>query len=98
MQYEFESKVTLWDANPKFFLATVPTKYYDELKELGDATRRGWGAIRVDVWIGKTGFQTSIFPDAKKNAYDLPLKASVRKAEGIVEGSTVFVQLELVDF
>ena len=98
MEYEFKSKVTLWDANPKFFLASVPTKYFAELKELGDANRRGWGAIRVDVWIGKTGFQTSIFPDAKKKTYDLPLKASVRKAEGIVEGSTVFVQLELVDF
>jgi hypothetical protein len=97
MQYEFESKVTLWDANPKFFLATVSTKYFDELKELGDANRRGWGAIRVNVWIGKTGFQTSIFPNSKRT-YDLPLKAAVRKAEGIAEGSNVLVQLELVDF
>ena len=98
MQYEFKSKVTLWEANPKFFLATVPTKYFNELKELGDANRRGWGAIRVNVWIGKTGFQTSIFPDGKKKTYDLPLKASVRKAEQIVEGSTILVQLERVDF
>ena len=98
MQYEFKSKVTLWEANPKFFLATVPTKYFKELKELGDANRRGWGAIRVNVWIGKTGFQTSIFPDGKKKTYDLPLKASVRKAEQIVEGSTILVQLELVNF
>lgn len=98
MKYKFKSTVKLWDANPKFFLASVPTEYFAELKELGDANRRGWGAIRVDVWIGKTGFQTSIFPDSKNMTYDLPLKASVRKAEGIVEGSTVSVQLELVDF
>ena len=97
MQYEFKSKVTLWSANPKFFLATVPGKYFKELKEVSDATRRGWGAIRVNVWIGKTGWQTSIFPNGNKT-FDLPLKAAVRKAEGIVEGSEVFVQLELVDF
>lgn len=98
MQFEFESKVKLWDANPKFFLATVPKKYFDELSEVGETLRRGWGSIRVNAWIGKTGFQTSIFPDYNKKTYDLPLKASVRKAEGIVEGSKVFVQLELVDF
>jgi hypothetical protein len=97
MQYEFKSKVTLWAANPKFFLATVPSKYFTELKEISDATRRGWGAIRVNVWIGKTGWQTSIFPNGNKT-FDLPLKAAVRKAEGIVEGSEVNVQLELVDF
>jgi hypothetical protein len=98
MQYEFKSKVTLWEANPKFFLATVPTKFFEEIKEVSDATRRGWGAVRVNVWIGKTGWQTSIFPTNSTKTFDLPLKAAVRKAEGIVEGSEVFVQLELVDF
>ena len=98
MQFEFKSKVTLWESNPKFYLATVPKKYFEELAEVGEALRRGWGSIRVNAWIGNTGFQTSIFPDYNKKTYDLPLKASVRKAEGIVEGSTVLVQLELVDF
>jgi len=97
MQYEFKSKVILWDANPKFFLATMPKKYFNEVKEVSDALRRGWGAVRVNVWIGKTGWQTSIFPNSK-GYFELPLKAAVRKAEGIVEGSEVFVQLELVDF
>ncbi len=38
MHYEFKSKVTLWEANPKFFLATVPTifstKYARSAKRL----------------------------------------------------------------
>ncbi len=97
MHYEFKSKVTLWEANPKFFLATVPTIFFDEIREVSGATRRGWGAVRVNVRIGKTEWQTSIFPNSKRT-FDLPLKAAIRKAEEIVEGSTVYVQLELVDF
>ena len=97
MQYEFKSKVTRWSANPKFFLVTVPKQYFKELQEVGDVNRRGWGAIRVNAWIGKTGWQTSIFPNSG-GTYEMPLKAAVRKAEGIDEGSVVFVQLELVDF
>lgn len=97
MHYEFTSKVVLWEHNPKFFLAIVPTKYFDELKEMSDAFRRGWGAVRVEVTIGKTTWQTSMFPNSKRT-FDIPLKAAVRKAEGIVEGTTVRVRLELVDF
>ena len=97
MRYEFKGKVTRWQANPKFFLVAMPKKYFKEINELGETLRRGWGSVRVSAWIGKTGWQTSIFPSSD-GTYEMPLKASVRKAEGIEEGDTVFVQLELVDF
>ena len=97
MKYEFRGKVYRWPSNPAFFLVDMPKKYFKEIAEVGEVNRRGWGAVRVTAFIGRTSFTTSIFPDSS-GAYSLPLKASVRKAEGIVEGSTVFVQLELVDF
>ena len=97
MKYEFRGKVYRWPSNPAFFQVDMPKKYFKEIAELGEVNRRGWGAVRVNAFIGRTSFTTSIFPDSS-GAYSLPLKASVRKAEGIVEGSTVLVQLELVDF
>ena len=97
MKYEFRGKVYRWPSNPAFFLVDMPKKYFKEIAEVGEVNRRGWGAVRVNAFIGRTSFTTSIFPDSS-GAYSLPLKASVRKAEGIVEGSTIFVQLELVDF
>jgi hypothetical protein len=98
MKYEFRGKVYRWPANPAFFLVDVPKKFFKEISQLGEANRRGFGSVRVNAWIGKTGFATSIFPDSATQTWALPLKQSVRKAEAIDEGSMVFVQLELVDF
>lgn len=97
MHYEFKGKVTRWEANPKFFLVAMPKKYFKEINQLGETLRRGWGSVRVNAFIGRTAWQTSIFPSSA-GTYEMPLKASVRKAEGIEEGSTIFVQLELIDF
>lgn len=51
-------------------------------------TQRGWGQIPVLVTIGETNWQTTIFP-SKKRGFDLPIKASVRKAEHIREGDSI---------
>lgn len=58
--------------------------------------RRGFGSIRVRARIGKTDFATSLFPSKEKGGFLLPLKASVRKAERLGEGSTANVTLSLV--
>jgi hypothetical protein len=57
--------------------------------------RRGWGAVRVKATVGKTSWSTSIFPDTKTNTYLLPLKASVRKREGIFVKDQVGIVLEV---
>ena len=55
---------------------------------------RGWGSLKVVVTIGESRWSTSVFP-AKETGWILPVKASVRKAEGLVEGEAVEVMLEL---
>ncbi|WP_436793855.1 DUF1905 domain-containing protein [Actinospongicola halichondriae] len=49
------------------------------------------------VTVGATTWATSVFPDSKRSAYILPMKKAVRKAEGIDDGDTVSIGLELVD-
>ena len=51
--------------------------------------RAGWGSVPVEVTMGKTTWRTSIFPDSKSGTYILPLKAAVRKKEGIYEGDKI---------
>lgn len=53
--------------------------------------RLGFGSIKVRVTIGETSFDTSIFP-TKDGPYLLPVKASVRKKEGLVDKSSVSAQ------
>jgi len=53
---------------------------------------RGFGSIRVRATIGDSRFDTSVFPQ-KNEGYILPVKASVRRAEGLAEGDEVTVTL-----
>lgn len=54
---------------------------------------RGFGSLKVKARIGDTAFATSVFPSKQDHAWLLPVKASVRKAEGIGEGDPLEVEL-----
>ncbi|PIP95040.1 MAG: hypothetical protein COW00_17905 [Bdellovibrio sp. CG12_big_fil_rev_8_21_14_0_65_39_13] len=45
--------------------------------------------------MGESEWSTSLFPDTKRGAYLLPLKASVRKKEKILADKMVVVRLRL---
>jgi len=57
--------------------------------------RGGFGSARVTVAIGDTVWQTSVFPHKESGGWLLPVKAAVRKAEGIAEGDAVTVTVSL---
>lgn len=63
------------------------------MRRLEGGQRRGWGAIRVTASIGDTRWQTSVFPSKENGGYLLPVKAAVRKAEGLAAGDDVLVRL-----
>lgn len=74
---------------------TLPTEVSDEITDLTGGERRGFGSVRVEVTIGGSTWQTSLFPDKSAGSYVLPLKKAIRRAEGIGEGDTADVSLEL---
>ncbi len=54
---------------------------------------RGFGSLKVVATIGESSWQTSVFPSSEEG-WMLPVKAAVRKAEGIIEGDVVDISLE----
>ena len=58
-----------------------------------EGTARGFGSLRVTATMGQTAWQTSVFP-SRENGWMLPVKAAVRKAEGLDEGDEVELLLE----
>ena len=54
---------------------------------------RGFGSLKVTATIGGTTFKTSVFP-SKETGWLLPVKAAVRKAEGLSEGDAVTLVME----
>ncbi|MDO8514786.1 MAG: DUF1905 domain-containing protein [bacterium] len=95
-RYKMRSEVVLWPgAQGAWHFAHVDKKHSAEIHERYAGPRRGFGAVRVQVRIGKTTWETSIFPDSRSDAYILPLKAKVRHAEGIQAGDTISFTLDI---
>lgn len=57
-----------------------------------EGMKKGFGSLKVVARIGESEFKTSVFP-SKELGWLLPVKATVRKAEGVGEGDTVTVEL-----
>ncbi len=88
--YKIKSKVVLWAGEQAaWHFAGVGGKVAEELREKYGKHQRGFGSIPVEVKLGKTIWKTSVFWDSKGKGYLLPLKASVRKAEGVMNGDEI---------
>ncbi|TCC42010.1 DUF1905 domain-containing protein [Kribbella speibonae] len=89
----------LWEhaGEGSWYFVTVPEDVSDEITDLTEGRRRGFGSVRVTVTVGGSTWQTSVFP-TKTGTYVLPVKKPVRTAENLLDGSSVDTQLELVDF
>jgi hypothetical protein len=65
------------------------------MRRLEFGRKRGWGAMKAKARIGETEWETSIFPEKDSGGWLLPVKAAVRKAEGLVAGDEVRVMLSV---
>ena len=97
---DFEAELWIWDARrlDSWTFVSLPVAESEDIRELAAGQARGFGSVRVRVTVGGSVWTTSIFPDGKRGAYVLPVKRAVRKAEGLGEGDTVKVRVELLDF
>lgn len=93
MNLQFTDKIWFWRGPAPWYFVTVPQEPSQDLKAVSSFVTYGWGVIPVQVRIGNTTWETSLFP--KDNLYLVPIKASVRKAEKLAEGDTVTVYLEV---
>ncbi|MEK7133470.1 MAG: DUF1905 domain-containing protein [Patescibacteria group bacterium] len=94
--YKIRSEVVLWPgAQGAWHFAYVDKKQSEGIRGRFGKSRRGFGAVRVRVTLGKTKWETSIFPDSRSGTYILPLKASVRRAEGIAQGDIITFTLDI---
>ncbi len=59
------------------------------MRRLEGERKRGWGSMKVRATVGETSWETSIFPAKEMGGWLLPVKAAVRKAEGLVAGDLV---------
>ncbi|HWH29258.1 MAG TPA: DUF1905 domain-containing protein [Mycobacteriales bacterium] len=95
--HRFTAPLWRYDGDAAWYFVTVPVEVSDDVRELTEGSRRGFGSVRVRATVGATTWTTSVFPDGKRGAFLLPVKKAVRTAEGLDEGDDVGVLLELLD-
>jgi hypothetical protein len=95
----FDAELWLWDArrDESWTFVTLPIDASEEIRDITDGPRRGFGSVRVRAAIGTSTWTTSIFPDGARNAYVLPIKRAIRKAEALDSGDRATVTVELID-
>jgi hypothetical protein len=95
---EFTAPLWVWDARKTetWTFVSLPVEASDEITDLTEGTRRGFGSVRVRARIGLTAWSTSIFPGGD-GVYVLPVKKAVRQAQHLEPGDTATVTVELVD-
>lgn len=94
-EHIIKSRVWIWQGDSPWHFATIEKEDADEIKKDWPWPRRGFGAIPVNVSVGKTIWKTSIFPE-KGGTYLLPIKKRVRESEKIGVGDTIELTIQVV--
>ena len=88
VSYKLSGKLVPYDTTAgSWRFITLPRAASTELRGMFDGSL-GFGSLPCTVTIGATTWRTSVFW-SKAAGYMLPVKASVRKAEGLRDGARV---------
>jgi hypothetical protein len=90
---EFSGEILYWRGPAPYYFVSVPDDKCVDLHAISKHVSYGWGVVPVEARIGRTVFETSLFP--KDGGYLLPVKDRVRTAEGLDAGETVTVRLSV---
>jgi len=93
MNLEFSGEMWFWKGPAPWHFITVPEMECGELEATSAFVSYGWGMIPVNVRIGGSAWETSLFP--KNGGYVVPIKDAVRAAEGLALGYTATLELAI---
>jgi hypothetical protein len=93
MDVEFAGELLFWRGPSPYHFIAVPEEPSAALESASPLVSYGWGCIPVTAHIGHTTWKTSLFP--KDDRYLVPVKAAVRKAEGLELGDVAQVRLDV---
>ncbi len=97
---EFNCRVDLWQYSgdkSSWYFVSLPHEISADIKQLSEHEhRRGFGSVKVEVKIGSSTWQTSVFPDSKKGVYILPVKKQAKQAEGLLVNTPLDLHIRLI--
>ncbi len=93
MDFEFSAQVWEWRGPAPYYFVSVPEDGCAAIDDAKALVTYGWGMIPATITLGATTWTTSLWP--KDDAYVVPLKLAVRRAECVEVDHTVSIRLEI---
>lgn len=94
MNFAFHSLVWRSPGPHGWHFVTLPKDMAGEIRFFARKSI-GFGTIRVDIRLGSSTWQSSLFPDKKSDSYLLPINSAIRIREGIEHGDRADIQLDV---
>jgi len=91
LDIEFDGELWYWRGPAPFHFITVPEGPSEALRAISSEVTYGWGMIPVRARIGRTQWDTALFP--KDGRYVVPIKDAVRAAEHLSDGDVAVIQI-----
>ena len=88
--FKIEAKLWRWPGEGGWHFVTLDKKLWEEIRKVYKK-----GFVYVRARIGKTNWDTALFPHTQSGTYLRSVKKSVREKEGIWEGDKVKIRLEI---
>lgn len=93
MEFDVTGPIRYWRGPAPWYFVTVPPEESAGLRMISNSVTYGWGVIPVTCRMGGSRWTTSLFP--KDGLYLVPIKAAIRRAEGVDEGDEVRIYLSV---
>lgn len=100
-EFEFSAIMWLWHGGKAAWsFISLPQDISDEiyfankLRLMGNA--RGFGSVKVRAFIGKSSWETSIFPSNETKCYILPVKKTIRLDEGLGYEKEIPIKIKII--
>lgn len=78
IKYDFSAEMWRHSSAGGWHFVSLPSEVSKEIREHLKWQEEGWGRMKAYAQIGELMWGTSIWFDAKKGTYILPLKAEIR--------------------
>lgn len=90
--FKIKAKVWRWPGDGSWHFVTLEKKLSADIRKLYPK-----GFVKIQAKIGRTSWDTSLFPHKLSSAYLLSVKALVRKKEDILAGDEVNIDFKIKD-
>lgn len=92
--FKVTGKVWVWPGDSGWNFVYVDKNNVEKIRK--NAKPHKMGFVKVRAKIGKTEWDTSLFPYKREDTFLIAIKKAVRNKEDIWEGDTVKIKLTLI--